>query len=218
MLCLRHQVGGDILRVRQDVVDGMEVNGVKGRWISNGDAWNGSLGTYGAGSSSDTFYLRGVGLDWYNIYMHRYMGPDEYGLPQYLHRVTEQDVTDNKYPGKKKGDGVLTNDYALSDFWEVGSAIPDIIGGFNTTLTWKNWVLSANFAFQIGGKFYSHEYVQNLYNGTSNQGKGGRLVSKDLVGNTWTPELSSPAPPPTEPTGSAPISVASPHPISGSRT
>ena len=172
----------------QDVVDGMEVNGVKGRWICNGDAWNGSLGTYGAGSSSDTFYLRGVGLDWYNIYMHRYMGPDEYGLPQYLHRVTEQDVTDNKYPGKKKGDGVLTNDYALSDFWEVGSAIPDIIGGFNTTLTWKNWTLSANFAFQIGGKFYSHEYVQNLYNGTSNQGKGGRLVSKDLVGNTWTPE------------------------------
>ena len=30
--------------------------------------------------------------------------------------------------------------------------------------------------------------MQNLYNGTSNQGKGGRLVSKDLVGNTWTPE------------------------------
>ena len=63
-----------------------------------------------------------------------------------------------------------------------------MIGGFNTTLTWKNWSLSANFAFQLGGKFYSHEYVQNLYNGTNNQGKGGRLVSKELVGNTWTPD------------------------------
>ena len=158
-----------------------------GTWVANGDVWNGSVGTYGAGSSSDIFYLRGVGKDWYNIYMHRYMGPDEYGLPTYLHRVTEADVEKGTYPGKNKGDGVIVNDYALSDFWEVGSAIPDVIGGFNTSLTWKNWSLSANFAFQLGGKFYSHEYVQNLYN-PMNQGKGGRLVSKEVVGNTWTPE------------------------------
>ncbi len=116
-----------------------------------------------------------------------YMGPDEYGLPTYLHRVTEADVEKGTYPGKNKGDGVIVNDYALSDFWEVGSAIPDVIGGFNTSLTWKNWTVSANFAFQLGGKFYSHEYVQNLYN-PMNQGKSGRLVSKEVVGNTWTPE------------------------------
>ena len=160
-----------------------------GTWLAKGDVWSGSTGTYGAGSSSDTFYLRGVGRDWYNIYMHRYMGVDqETGLPLYLHRVTQADLDAGLYPGKKPGDGVKTTDYALSDFWEVGSAIPDVIGGFNTTLTWKNWSLSANFAFQLGGKFYSHEYVQNLYNGTNNQGKGGRLVSKELVGNTWTPD------------------------------
>ena len=161
----------------------------EGTWMAKGDAWSGSLGTYGAGSSSDTFYLRGVGRDWYNIYMHRYMGVDQAtGLPLYLHRVTEADVTAGLYPGKKAGDGVTTTDRQLSDFWEVGSAIPDFIGGFNTSLTWKNWTLSANFAFQIGGKFYSHDYVQNLYNGTSNVNKYGRLVSKELVGNTWTPE------------------------------
>ena len=159
-----------------------------GTWTANGDVWSGSTGTYGAGSSSDIFYLRGIGKDWYNIYMHRYMGTDKYGLPLYLHRVDKADHDAGKYTEYNIGDGVKTNDYAESDFWEVGSAIPDIIGGFNTSLTWKNWTLSANFAFQIGGKFYSHEYVQNLYNGTSNQGKGGRLVSKELVGNTWTPE------------------------------
>ena len=159
-----------------------------GTWTANGDVWSGSTGTYGAGSSSDIFYLRGIGKDWYNIYMHRYMGTDKYGLPLYLHRVDKADHDAGKYTEYNIGDGVKTNDYAESDFWEVGSAIPDIIGGFNTSLTWKNWTLSANFAFQIGGKFYSHEYVQNLYNGTSNQGKGGRLVSKELVGTTWTPE------------------------------
>ncbi|MBR5430825.1 MAG: SusC/RagA family TonB-linked outer membrane protein, partial [Bacteroidales bacterium] len=158
-----------------------------GTWTANGDVWSGSTGTYGAGSSSDIFYLRGVGRNWYNIYMHRYMGPDENGLPTYLHRVTEKEAADGVYPGKKAGDGVITNDYEKSDFWEVGNAIPDIIGGFNTTVTWKNWTLNANFAFQLGGKFYSHEYVQNLYN-PMNISKSGRLVSKELVGNTWTPE------------------------------
>ena len=161
-----------------------------GTWTANGDVWNGSVGTYGAGSSSDIFYLRGVGRNWYNIYMHRYMGPDENGLPTYLHRVTDKEATAGTYPGKKAGDGVITNDYEMSDFWEVGNAIPDIIGGFNTSVTWKNWSLNANFAFQIGGKFYSHEYVQNLYN-PMNISKSGRLVSKELVGNTWTPENTS---------------------------
>jgi len=161
----------------------------KGTWLSNGDVWSGSTGTYGAGSSSDTFYLRGVGKDWYNIYIHRYMGVDQNtGLPLYLHRVTQADLDAGLYAGHKVGDGVKTTDYEKSSFWEVGSAIPDVIGGFNTTLTWKNWSLSANFAFQLGGKFYSHEYVQNLYDGTNHQGKGGRLVSKELIGNTWTPE------------------------------
>lgn len=161
-----------------------------GTWTANGDVWSGSTGTYGAGSSSDIFYLRGIGKDWYNIYMHRYMGPDENGLPTYLHKVSQKDIDAGKYTGHKVGEGVVTNDYAESSFWEVGSAIPDIIGGFNTNLTWKNWSVSANFAFQIGGKFYSHEYVQNLYN-PMNQGKGGRLVSKELLGNTWTPENTS---------------------------
>ena len=158
-----------------------------GTWTANGDVWSGSTGTYGAGSSSDFFYLRGEGRDWYNVYIHRYMGPDEYGLPTYLHRVTPEEEKAGTYPGKKAGEGVVTNDYAKSDFWEVGSAIPAVIGGFNTSLTWKNWTLSANFAFQLGGKFYSHEYVQNLYN-YENVNRSQRLVSKELVGNTWTPE------------------------------
>jgi hypothetical protein len=102
--------------------------------------------------------------------------------------VTPDEEKAGTYPGKKAGDGVETTDYRKSDFWEVGSAIPDIIGGLNSTMTWRSWSLSANFAFQLGGKFYSQEYAQCLYNGTSNVGKGGRLVSKEVVGNTWTPE------------------------------
>ncbi len=165
----------------------------EGTWACAPDSWSAAAGTYGSLGGDSTakgyFYLRGPGRDWYNIYLHRYMGVDQAtGLPLYLHRVTPQEETAGTYPGKKAGDGVETTDYRKSDFWEVGSAIPDIIGGLNSTMTWRSWSLSANFAFQLGGKFYSQEYAQCLYNGTSNQGKGGRLISKEVLGNTWTPE------------------------------
>jgi TonB-linked SusC/RagA family outer membrane protein len=161
-----------------------------GTWMANGESWS------QAGGSGDTqpFYLRGIGRDWYNIYIHRYAGVDQNtGLPMYYHRVTADDVTAGTYGSAKQGDAVKTTDYTKSSQWEVGNAIPDLIGGFRTSLSYKSWELSANFAFQLGGKFYSQEYAQNLYKGTGEPGGSGisfadRLVSTEVVGNTWTPE------------------------------
>jgi len=162
-----------------------------GTWMANGESWS-----QGGGSGDvQPYYLRGIGRDWYNIYLHRYAGVDKTtGLPMYYHRVNATDVSAGTYgSGVKVGDKVKTTDYKLSSQWEVGNAIPDVIGGFNTSISYKGWDLSANFAYQIGGKFYSQEYAQNLYKGSGSQGGSGisfadRLVSKELVGNTWTPE------------------------------
>lgn len=40
-----------------------------------------------------------------------------------------------------------------------GSAIPDFFGNFSTTLTVKNWELSASFNYQFGGKIYDTNYA-----------------------------------------------------------
>ncbi len=157
----------------------------EGTWEANTDSW----GNAGAGSQSATCYLRGIGRDWYNMYLHRYMGIDEKtGLPLYLHRVTQADHDAGKFTDTPVGEGVKTTNYALSSKWEVGSAIPDLVGGFNTSLSWKNFSLDMQFAYQLGGKFFSADYAQLLYATTGSQSFGQMFASKEALHNTWTPE------------------------------
>jgi len=48
-----------------------------------------------------------------------------------------------------------TSKYADATPQEVGNALPDFVGGFNTTLTWKGLSLYANFAYQYGNDVYN---------------------------------------------------------------
>jgi TonB-linked SusC/RagA family outer membrane protein len=41
---------------------------------------------------------------------------------------------------------------------KVGNAIPDLIGGFAASLSYKRWTLDANFNFQIGGDVWNQPY------------------------------------------------------------
>ena len=141
------------------------------------------------------FYLRGEGKDLFNLYMPKYAGVDEYGLPTYWHRVTYYDVNKKedgtydhggRYINYKQGDDVVTNVAADASNYEVGSATPDWIGGIQINLRWKNFDLSLNGAYQFGGKFFSMEYSQHLYR-TSTFGLTNIPVSKSVVGKTWTP-------------------------------
>ena len=152
-----------------------------------------------AGTSSHAgrglFYLRGEGRDLFNIYMPKYAGIDENGLPLYWHRVTYYDV--NKKDGKfehggrystyKIGDNVKTNVAEDASNYEHGSATPDWIGGINLSVRYKNFDFGIVSAYQFGGKFFSMEYSQHLFAG-SKFGDSRIPVSKDLAGNTWTPE------------------------------
>lgn len=156
-----------------------------GTWMANGESWTAAGGT----GDVQPFYLRGVGKDWYNIYMYRYAGVDqETGLPLFYHSVTENDVTAGTYPGAKVGDDVKTKDHTQASRYEVGSAIPAWIGGFTTTFNYKGFDLTAILSYQLGGKFYSMEYGNGLYRGSDYQSFGMMLVSDELKGNTWTPE------------------------------
>ncbi|WEK38008.1 MAG: SusC/RagA family TonB-linked outer membrane protein [Candidatus Pseudobacter hemicellulosilyticus] len=131
------------------------------------------------GNYEEGNYLRGEGKDYYNLYMYKYAGVDKNTGEGLLYK--ELRATDNLslYPGKSVGDIVTTKGSDGTKF-EMGTASPDLVGGFNTQLQYKNFDFSVLTSWQIGGQIISLTY-QNL---TLNRLLG---VHKDMA-KGWTPE------------------------------
>src|SRR5690606_38192287 len=152
-----------------------------GNWTGSVDGWAAN----GGASTTAISYLRGVGKDYYNMYFFKYGGVDQStGLPTFYHRVTSADHDAGKWNNVAIGGDVTTTDYTLADRYEMGSALPKWIGGFSTSVRYKNFDFSAILAYQIGGKYMSVEYANSLYI----NGNVGSALSAELIGNTWTPE------------------------------
>ena len=64
----------------------------------------------------------------------------------------------------------------------VGTSIPDLQGGFGTTLSAYNFDLAIQFSYQFGGKFYDSQYANLMHSGD-----WGRTWHTDIR-NRWTPE------------------------------
>lgn len=64
----------------------------------------------------------------------------------------------------------------------VGSAIPDLQGGFGTTFNFYNFELALQFSYQLGGKFFDSQYLGLMHAGTA-----GHNWHTDIR-NRWTPE------------------------------
>ncbi len=156
-----------------------------GTWEDNQGSW----ASAGGSQQAANVYLRGIGRDWFSLYMYKYAGIDQNsGLPMYFHRVTEADHAAGKYKDTEVGGSVKTTNYANASKYEVGSAIPTFQGGLNTSFSYKNFYVNAQFAYQIGGKFFSRNYAEYLYNVVDAQMYRMMFVSKDVKGNTWTPD------------------------------
>lgn len=155
-----------------------------GCWTANGEGWTSA----GTSSTSYTFYLRGEGRDWYNIYLYKYAGVDQStGLPLYWHRVTKDDHSAGNYTDLSVGESVKTKNSSEASLYELGSAIPKWIGGLTSTMQYKDFDFSFILAYQFGGKFFSTEYANGLYcSGYMNV--RSEAPSTDLIGNTWTPD------------------------------
>lgn len=88
----------------------------------------------------------------------------------------------------KNADGtdVVVDTYTTTDGMEatdyiIGDMLPDVYGGFGTTLTYKGFDLGVDFQYQLGGKVYDSGYAGLM--GLSR----GNSFHKDLL-NAWTPE------------------------------
>ncbi len=167
--------------VLKEVPAGVGSPALDGNWTANADSWS----IAGSGTSSNVTYLRGIDKDYYNLYLFKYGGVDQTtGLPLFYHKVTEDDHTNGLYNDVAVDGDVKTTNYSTASRYELGSAIPKWIGGFNTTLRYKNFDFTGMFAYQLGGKFYSNEYGNGMYRSDNL----GRSLSAELIGNTWTPE------------------------------
>ena len=181
---------------------------------ANGTHYNTILTKLPAGQGSDLYggnkldnangfmrYLRGEGKPYYNVFLYKYEGPDpNTGVPLYRHTVTNDnkglDANGNRipekediFPNNKVGDVIKTANYACItelDRVEFGDALPDWIGGFNTTFRYKNFDFNAVFSYQVGGLYH---HVETIYFYESDFGRDVAMnIAADLIGNTWTPE------------------------------
>ena len=165
----------------------------------------------GTGADADLCYLRGVGKDYYNMYMQKYAGVagntgityygtdgnsytgytkgDPYaGEPLFWHSVTKEEAAAGLFGGAKEGDDIRTTNTNLASRYELGSAVPAWIGGFNFKVRYKGFDLAAMFSYQIGGKFLSIDYAtgeDGKYTGSAAV-TDGAPVSRELMGNTWS--------------------------------
>jgi TonB-linked SusC/RagA family outer membrane protein len=94
------------------------------------------------GYSSDTWYT----YEWAGV------NPDN-GAPQW-------------YTTAEDGSRVITEDYAKADKVMCGSYTPDFFGGISTSLSWKQFDLSAIVSYSVGGTIYNYARMEYDADGT----------------------------------------------------
>lgn len=126
--------------------------------LPSSEIWSGNKKWVEGGSVYD-FYL----IEWAGI-------NPENGRPQW-------------YGYDANGEQYATEDYTKlkdSDKVKSGSSLPKFSGGFSSELTYKNWSLSTNFVYNIGGKIYNRDKISLM-----SQAGNGTAWSEDML-NRWT--------------------------------
>ena len=132
-----------------------------------------------------------VGGSRYQAYMIKYAGVNpETGRAQYWQALdADGNVLSNTYGTDADGNKIviaeerLTEDITAASKYDLGSTLPKVIGGFGTSLNAYGFDLSAQFSFQLGGKYYDGSYQALMHPGN----QAGTAMHKDLR-NAWTPE------------------------------
>ena len=128
--------------------------------------------------SGTTFY--GEGLPMYTFYMKKYAGVSEDGKSMWY-----MDETDAA--GNPTGRRVTTTEFAKASDYLCGDPIPDLYGGFGTSLNFHGFDLSVAFTYQIGGLAYDSGYAAAMYSPANKS--TGMNWHKDILG-AWSSENS----------------------------
>ncbi len=129
--------------------------------------------------SGTTFY--GEGLPMYTFYMKKFAGVSDEGKSMWY--MDELDGEKNP-----TGRRVTTTEYAKATDYLCGNPIPDLYGGFGTSLNFYGFDFSVAFTYQIGGLAYDSGYAAAMYSPANKS--TGQNWHKDIL-NAWSPENPS---------------------------
>lgn len=120
-------------------------------------------------------YIYKVGGSLYDAYLYKYAGVDKStGAALYYYDYKDEDG--NTVTG-------TTDIFDKATKYEVGSVLPKLYGGFGTSMNFFGFDFSAQFSFQLGGKYYDGTYQSYMHT----QSSAGQTMHKDLL-KAWTPE------------------------------
>jgi TonB-linked SusC/RagA family outer membrane protein len=141
---------------------------------------NKTMNVEGHGGYNSSYYYYGEGCSLYTFYLPAYAGVDEDG--QALYYCDKTDANGNTVRGTttKYGDEAT---YYLCD-----SALPSVYGGFGTTLEYKGFDLTVNFAYSIGGKVYDSDYQAAMSSPTTTN--RGYAFHADIL-DSWSTDNKS---------------------------
>ena len=146
---------------------------------------------YGGYASGSYFY--GEGLPMYSYYNQKYAGVDQktgqalyYKTEYYTEKdYTDGVITDEALIGKPTGRLTTTTNYGDADRFVLGTCLAPVYGGLSTSFEYKDFDLSVNCNYQIGGKVYDSGYASLMGSPTSGNGKGFNIHAD--IYNSWTP-------------------------------
>lgn len=116
-----------------------------------------------------SYYIYKVGGSLYEAYMYRYAGVNpENGKALYHYRAEDGTIG-------------TTEVFADADQFECGSVLPKVYGGFGTSAKLYGFDLSAQFSFQLGGRYYDGTYQALMHTSSA----VGTAWHKDAL-KAWT--------------------------------
>lgn len=118
----------------------------------------------------------------YNYYAPVYAGVDDKGQAMFYVDTKDAD-------GNVISKGGTTYDFNTATKYEHGSILPDVFGGFGTSLRVGSFDLSVTFDYQIGGKVYDVRYAA-LVTPAENASSAGSAIHKDWK-KSWSPTNTS---------------------------
>lgn len=151
----------------------------------------------GLGYQNGSYFFQ-EGHSRFTYYTKKYAGVDpETGLSLFYKNVYEKDDNQNdvyynnagekvdaNYSGTKHRKVVgqeKTSTYNDGDYYMCGDVLPDVYGGFGTSVAWKGLDFSMDFQYQIGGQVYDSSYASLM--GCN----AGTAIHVDME-KAWTPE------------------------------
>ena len=96
---------------------------------------------------------------------------------------TREIVKDTNGEMVESGKRATTTSYANAKEYIVGRMLPKVYGGFNTRLEFFGVDVTADFAYQLGGKVYDNQYAQFM--SPAKSGKIGFNIHEDAL-KSWS--------------------------------